>query len=148
MRPALIVGVDTRACALPLPYVIETMRQLPIEPVAGSPPFVLGVSIIRGAPVPVVDLGVLLGAGTGDASRFVTLRLGDRQVAISVDQVLGVRELETSITQALPPLLQGASHDAIEEIGTLDQQMLVVLRAGWQLPVEALAAIASPEGSQ
>jgi purine-binding chemotaxis protein CheW len=36
------------------------MRPLPIKPIAGTPGFVRGVSIIRGAPTPVIDLKALL----------------------------------------------------------------------------------------
>ena len=53
--PVLVVMVGARACAIPLDHVAETMRPLPIEPVAGTPGFVRGVSVIRGAPTPVVD---------------------------------------------------------------------------------------------
>jgi purine-binding chemotaxis protein CheW len=144
----LVVGVQTRVCALPLIHVIETMRPLLIEPVAGAPSFVRGVSVIRGVPTPVVDLGTLLGTSGGGGRRFVTLRLGHRQVALSVDTVLGVRELEASTVKELPPLLQGVSQDAIEAIGTLDHQVLIVLSAGWQLPIEVLQALALRAGSQ
>jgi purine-binding chemotaxis protein CheW len=81
---SLVVRVQTRACAVSLTHVIEIMRPLPIEAIAGMPPFVLGVSIIRGTPTPVVDLGLILGAPGSGAERFVTLRLGQRQVALSV----------------------------------------------------------------
>jgi len=143
----LVVSVQTRVCAVPLIHVIETMRPLLIEPVAGTPSFVRGISVIRGVPTPVVDLGTLLGT-SGGSRRFVTLRLGDRQVALSVDTVLGVRELEASTVRELPPLLQGVSQDAIEAIGTLDHQVLIVLSAGWQLPTEVLQALALRGESQ
>ena len=132
----LIVGVQTRLCALPLVHVMETMRPLPIEPIAGAPPFVLGVSIVRGVPTPVVDLAIVLGARGGVPGRFVTIRLANRQVALSVDAILGIRDLDDEQTQALPPLLQEASKDLIEAIGTLDAHILMVLRAGWELPGE------------
>ena len=144
----LIVRVQTRVCALPLVHVIETMRPLPIEPFASAPSFVLGVSIVRGVPTPVVDLGVALGAPSGVPGRFVTLRLGDRQVALSVDTVLGIRDLDGAKIQALPPLLQEASKDLIEAIGTLDAQILMVLRAGWELPDEVWQDLAVGEVSR
>ena len=121
---SLIVGVKTRVCAVPLIHIAETMRPLPIEPIAGVPAFVRGISNPRGVPTPVVDLGLVLGAPGGVAGRFVTLRLGDRQVALSVDTVLGVRDLDGSTIQELPPLLQEASKDFIEAVGTLDAHML------------------------
>jgi len=125
--------------------VIETMRPLPIEPIAGMPSFVRGVSIIRGVLTPVVDLGFVLGIQGGAIERFVTLRLDDRQVAFAVGTVLGIRELDTSAIQQLPPLLQGASRDLIDAIGTLDEQILMILREGWELPEEVWQVLAEQE---
>jgi purine-binding chemotaxis protein CheW len=141
-RNVLIVGLSGRIYALPLTRVIETMRPLPIEPIAGMPPFVRGVSIIRGLPTPVVDLGVVLGTHASVAERLVTVRLEDRQVAFAVDAVVGIRELDASALQELPPLLQGASGDAVAAIGMLDEKMLMILRAGWELPEEVWQALA------
>jgi purine-binding chemotaxis protein CheW len=141
----LAVGVHPRVCALPLMQVIETMRPLPVEPIAGVPSFVRGVSIIRGVPTPVVDLGALLGMPGGAAGRFVTLRVGKRQVALSVDAVLGVQNLDSATIQELPPLFQEASEHVIDAIGTLDTQLLVVLRQGWELRDEVWQALAADE---
>jgi purine-binding chemotaxis protein CheW len=142
---ALVVRVQTCVCAVSLMHVVEIMRPLPVEPIAGMPSFVRGVSIIRGVPTPVVDLGVVLGTAGGVAERFVTLRLGDRQVALSVGAVLGVRELDVSKIQELPPLLQGASKDVIEAMGTLDEEILMVLQASWELPDQVWQALTAQE---
>jgi purine-binding chemotaxis protein CheW len=112
--------------------VIEAMRPLPIEALPGAPDFVLGLAVIRGRPTAVLDLRALL--GDGDAAhepeaRFVTVRAGDRQIALSVGAVAGVRALDPSSFGELPPLLKGARRDAIEAIGTLDAELLLVLRA-------------------
>ena len=53
---SLVCRVATRICALPVGVVIETLRPLPLEPIAGAPAFVTGPAIIRGEPVPVVEL--------------------------------------------------------------------------------------------
>lgn len=144
-RRNLLVRVQTRVCAVPLMHVVETMRPLPLEPIAGMPSFVRGVSIIRGIPTPVVDLGVVLGAPGGVAERLVTLRLGNRQVALSVDAVLGLHDLDLSTIQELPPLLRGAPQDIIEAISTLDEEILVILREGWELPNEVWQAVSAQE---
>ena len=141
----LVVRDQRHVCALPLEYVIETMRPLPVEPIAGMPPFLLGVSIIRGLLTPVIDLGAMLGTPGLGAERFVTVRACDRQVALSVGAVLGVREIDEATIQELPPLLQGSSQDVIEMMGTLDGEMLTVLRASWELPDEVWEAIAAQE---
>lgn len=144
----LLVRVQNLVCALPLASIVEIMRPLPIEPIAGVPLFVRGVSIIRGVPTPVVDLGIVLGTTGGVARRFVSLRLGDRQVALAVDEVLGIRDLDASTIRELPPLLQEASKDLLEAIGTLDSQVLVVLRSGWQLPEGVWQALTLQETAQ
>lgn len=145
---ALICRVRARQCALPLGPVRETLRPLPVEPVAGAPPFVLGLCVIRGAAVPVVDAAQLLGqalqgdapAGTAPAvhaARFVTLEVEQRQVALAVDAVLGVRPVPAATLQALPPLLQQAAGDVVAAIGQLDAQLLLVLRSARLLPQDA-----------
>lgn len=148
LRRILVVAVQTRVCALPLVQVMETMRPLPVEPIAGLPSFVPGVSIVRGVPIPVVDLALLLGISSGVAGRFVTLRLGERQVALSVDAVLGIQDLDGCTIQKLPPLLRESSKDVIEAIGTLDAQLLFVLRAAWELPEEVWQALVVQEVSR
>jgi purine-binding chemotaxis protein CheW len=150
---SLICRVEARLCALPLSHVKETLRPLPVQPVAGAPPFVQGLAVIRGAPVPVVDAARLLGpaltgAGPGQdaaaapdakaapgSARFVTVAAGDRDVALAVSGVLGVRTVPAASLQALPPLLhEAAAAEAVAAIGRLDEQLLLVLRAGRLLP--------------
>lgn len=143
---ALLLGLEGRVCAVPLAHVIETMRPLPGEPISGVPSFVRGIAIIRGVPTPVIDLGAVLGTPIERPERFVTIRAGERQVALSVKCVFGVREIETIVAIGeLPPLLQGAAADAVEKVGTLDEQVLLVLRDGWELPSEVWNAITLQE---
>jgi len=149
----LVVEARRRLCAVPLVHVLEIMRPLPIEIISGAPSFVRGVSIIRGIPTPVVDLGALLGMSddgspVGISGRFVTLRLGQRQAAFFVEAVCGILELDTLTIQELPPLLQGTSDNLIQAITTLDAQMLVILRLGWQLPDAVWESLSGPESPQ
>jgi purine-binding chemotaxis protein CheW len=148
-RPALIVTVGARACAIPLHHVAETMRPLPIEPFAEMPDFVRGVSVIRGAPVPVVDLKALLENGETSATygRFVTLKLGERRVAIGVDTVVGLRTLDSAQLGELPPILRDVTAGLIEAIGTRDAQLLVVLRSARIVPHEVWATLAAAEAT-
>ena len=148
--PMLVVMAGARACALPLHHVAETMRPLPIEPVAGTPGFVRGVSVIRGTPTPVVDLKALLENGENTASygRFVTLKLGDRRVAFGVDSVVGLRNLDSAKLGELPPMLRDVAADLIEAIGTRDAQLLVVLHATRIVPDEVWTTLAAAEATR
>jgi purine-binding chemotaxis protein CheW len=130
----LVCRVGTRLCALSLIDVVETMRPLPVEPVAGAPEFVRGVSIIRGSSMPLVDAAHLLGAEGATARRFVTLRSQGGMVALAVDEVLGVRVLPLDALRASPPLLSEARAGVVRALGTLDQQLLVVLEAARLVP--------------
>ena len=136
---ALVCRVHRLLCALPLRDVIETLRPLPIEPLAGAPSYVCGLSILRGAPVPVVDLGLLLGVEQVRATRLVALRVGARTVAAAVGAVLGVRTL--SGDDGLPPLLKEAGHGAIQTLGSLDRELLLVLEGARIVPEEVFAQL-------
>ena len=139
----LVCRVQARLCALPLERVVETLRPLPIEPMAGSPSFVLGLAVIRGAPLPIVDTARLLGAPHERAERFVVVVVDQRRVALAVGSVLGVRKVARGSLQALPPLLRGANTDAIAAVGLLDAELLLVLRSARLLPVEPAESLSS-----
>ena len=128
-----------RTCALPLVNIIETMRPLPIDTLAGAPAFVLGVAVVRGTPVPVVDARRLFGVPTGDATRWVTLRVASRMVALAVDSVVGVNMVPREELRELPPLLAHAAAGAIDALGTADSELLIVLQTARLVPDEVLA---------
>lgn len=139
---ALLFRARTRFCALPVAQLREVMRPLPVSPLPEMPPFVLGVARIRGEAVPVADAGVLVGEeGAPAFSRYVTLRAGEALVAIAVEAVIGVRRLDPAMFRRLPPLLRGAGRDAVSAIGTLDAELLSVLKLGRSLTDRMLAAL-------
>jgi purine-binding chemotaxis protein CheW len=124
----LLCGVGAQLCALRLDQVTETMRLLPIAPIAGAPAFVLGLAIVRGVPVPVVDAGLLLGVVPAMTStRLVSLNVDGRRVGLAVDSVLGIHEIEGNVLRELPPLLDGGSGEAIDALATLDSELLMIL---------------------
>jgi purine-binding chemotaxis protein CheW len=144
--------VRERCYAIALEHVVETMRPLPIERVAGAPACVRGVAIVRGAPVPVLDVASLLGDAEAVApgieattsARFVTLKVAARRVALAVDRVIGVRSLGTRSIHGFPPLLGDAHANVIAAIGTLDNELLLVLRNARSFSEDLLDASASP----
>lgn len=141
-QAVLLCQVGAVVYALPLSHVSETMRPLPFEALAGTAPFIDGVSIIRGGPVPIVDLGRLLGNATSEPrTRLVVVRVGDRRAALSVGKVIGVRALESDAVRELPPLLGGASAEVIRAVGSLDAQLLLLLETSRVLPESSWASL-------
>jgi purine-binding chemotaxis protein CheW len=138
----LLCRIGSRIGALTLKDVREVMRPLPIEPLAGAPPFVLGLAIVRGFPTPVIDAGRLLGPiGLRSPARFVSLRLGERTVALAVDGVLDVRPLAARAVVDIPPLLREAGADLVSAIGALDTELLLVLEAARLVPESIWGAL-------
>jgi purine-binding chemotaxis protein CheW len=141
-RGFLICRVGARLCGLPVGQVVETMRALPVHPLAGAPAFVAGVAVVRGAAMPVVDAAHLLfsapSAATPEA-RFVTVAAGGRVAALQVDAVLGLRRLAKGAVAELPPLL-GHRGEAVAALGALDEDLLLVLRGARLVPDEVWAA--------
>jgi purine-binding chemotaxis protein CheW len=153
-NPALLARVPGALCALPLAQVIETMRPLPIEPLASQSNFILGVARIRGAAVPVVGLTALF---QGDRSgwdqscelpaRFVTLRVGQRCVALAVHSVVGIVDLGYKVFGELPPLLSSLGTEPIQTLGTLDAEFLVVLDMARLVPDSAWEALSQTKAA-
>jgi purine-binding chemotaxis protein CheW len=133
-RWVLMCRCATRRCALWLEHVAETMRPLPVEPLAGAPPFVRGVAVVRGDPVPVVDAASLLGAGESRPTRFVVVIAGDRRVALAVDDVLGVQAIASTSLQDLAPLFGDASAQVVSAMGAMGTELVVVLRSARLVP--------------
>ncbi len=130
----LVCRVGELLCGLRLDHVSETMRPLPCEPIAGAPPFVRGVSVIRGETIPVVDAWLLLGVEGSIPSRLVVVNVASRQVALAVRDVVGIQEIADDAFHELPPLLAGANGDIVAALGTLDTELLVVLRDARLVP--------------
>jgi purine-binding chemotaxis protein CheW len=132
---AIVCQVRARHCALLVSRIVETMRPLPVEPLASMPPFVAGLAVIRGTPTPVIDAGALLGeSAAARPTRFVVVRIGARHVALAVEGVLGVRSLDATALLELPPLLRHASNEIVSALGTLDAELLVVLGDAYLIP--------------
>jgi len=94
--------------------------------------------------MPVVDVARLLADAESHPTRFVTVNVGARRVAVAVDAVVGVRTIPSEALGELPPLLDG-NHDAIAAIGTLDAQLLVVLRSARLIPDSVWSTLAATE---
>jgi purine-binding chemotaxis protein CheW len=143
---SLFCGVQARLCALPIENVLEIMRPLPIERLAGVPRFVRGLAVIRGAPMPVIDASCLLGGVETTPSRFVTMKAGERLVALAVDSVLGIRSIPAGSLRELPPVFRDAATGVVSAIGALDAQLLLVLQSARLVPDDLWASLGVGEG--
>ncbi len=139
---SLACRVHQHVCMLPLAGVVETFRPLPVESLAETPPFVLGVSIIRGEPVPVVDAGALVSGKPSEAGRYVTISIGERRVALAVGSVLGVRSFPKSSLHDLPSLIAHDGSGRIAALGALDGALLVFLESARIVPEAVWQAMA------
>ena len=149
MTQALAVTAGTRACAIPLQFVLETMRPLAVAAVSGAPSFVQGLSIIRGEPLPVIDIAALLGESEGAVvGRFVTVQTGDRRVAFALTSVTGIIELDADSLVTLPSLLHSAETALIEAIAQRDTSLLMVLRATHLVSNEVWATITASAAAE
>jgi purine-binding chemotaxis protein CheW len=143
---AVFALAGERAVAIPVATAIETMRPLPVEPLAGLPAWVEGVALIRGQPTPVLNVAALLGErGTPSIGAFVTVRAEKATLALAVRRVTGVGSLEPGEWQALPPMVAGVS-ESVEAVGVLGARLTTVLSAGRLIPDDAMARIESELG--
>jgi len=137
----LVVRAGGQTCAIALDDVIETMRPLPIVPLPGMPPAVLGTAVIRGEAVPVVHAAALLGDGQVRPTRFVTLKVADRCVALAVDDVIGFRHADATGEDAMPPLLRDAREHAVAALEVADHDLVLVLDGVRLVPADVWTAL-------
>jgi len=129
MKPFLLVRSGSIVCAIPVHEVSETMRPLPTDSIAGMPPYVRGLSVIRGRPTAVLDLTSLLeGSPLGIVTRYVTLQNSERPVALAVEEVIGIKDIESESLMTMGLLADGSRSDLVRQIGSLDDRLLMVLR--------------------
>ncbi|WIM93677.1 chemotaxis protein CheW [Actinoplanes oblitus] len=133
---ALVFRAGPLYCALTLNEVLETMRPLPTRPLAGTPPYVLGLTILRGEPAPVIDVTRLLTGTTSEIDRYVAVRAGRGPVACATGPVLGVRTVEATAPDGPNTLFTGASRSLVAAVGTIGTEPLLVLRAIRTVPDE------------
>ena len=116
---------------------------LPVQALAGTQPFVRGISIMRGAPTPVVDVALLLSGHPATVSRFVAVRTGRGPVALACGEVLGIRPVgDTGATRAYSALLGGVPMRLVAAVGRYESGPLLVLQSTRVLEDEIWAAVA------
>lgn len=148
LATALVFRAGPLFCAMPLDEVIETMRPLAVQSVAGTPPFVRGLCIMRGAPTPVVDVARLLLGDTACAvQRFVAVGTDRGPVAFATGEVLGIRSVgDTGATRQHAELLGGAPMRLVAAVGTFDSAPLLVLQS-MRILADEIWAAAAPVGT-
>lgn len=144
---ALVFRAGPFFCALALDEVLETMRPLPTRPLAGTPPYVRGLTILRGAPAPVVDVTHLLTGLEGEIARYVAVRAGRGPIACATGPVLGVRRVHVEPPEGPSALFTGASKALIAAVGTVGTDPLVLLRSISAVPDEVWEAAGEPAGA-
>jgi purine-binding chemotaxis protein CheW len=141
---ALVFRAGALLCALPLDEVIETMRPLATRPLAGTPAFVRGISVLRGVPTPVIDVARLLTGANGEVERYVAVGTERGPVALATGSVLGIRATEAGSAEPHPALL-GASHRLVAGVGTYRAEPLLLLQSMRAVPDEVWEAAAAAD---
>ena len=125
---ALVFKAGPLYCALPLEEVVETMRPLQTRPLAGTPPYVRGLTILRGAPAPVIDVTLLITGAAGEIDRYIAVRAGRGPIACATGVVLGVRQIEVEPPEGPAAIFTGVSKALIAGVGSIGTDPLLLLR--------------------
>ena len=139
---SLVFRAGPLLCALRLDEVIETMRPLATQPIAGTPAFVTGICVMRGIPTLVIDVARLLGGATAEVSRFISVRTERGPVAFATGAIHGVRTVSAPSTQYSPALLGDGAGRLITAVGTIDAAPVLLLPTMRLVPDELWATAA------
>jgi chemotaxis signal transduction protein len=112
----LLVRSGGQRCAIPVDAAHQVTGPLPLEPVPGSAPRLLGLAQFAGEPLAVVDLHGLLdpeGLPSGGYRLTVIVRPagGEAAIGLAVEEALGVVAVSPDETpcEADPPWVAGRS---------------------------------------
>ncbi|WP_433825196.1 chemotaxis protein CheW [Actinoplanes sp. CA-015351] len=140
---ALVFQAGPLFCAFPLEEVVETMRPLQTRPLAGTPPYVQGLTILRGMPSPVIDVTRLLTGEAGEIHRYVAVRAGRGVVACATGPVLGVQDIDVEPPEGPSAALSGVvSRALIAGVGRIGTDPLLLLRGIRTVPDDVWEAAA------
>lgn len=123
----------SQAYALELLKVQEVVLPVPLLPLRGTAPAMLGIMNLRGQVVPVMDLGIHLGgapAGEDALTRIVVLEENGEIMGLRVSAVEDVTNLSDS--QIEPPdtaRICRISNDIFRGVARLHQQPMILLDA-------------------
>jgi purine-binding chemotaxis protein CheW len=140
---ALVFRAGPLLCALRLDEVLETMRPMETLPLAGTPSFVLGISVLRGVPTPVLDVSRLLRGGPEDPQRYITVRTERGPVAMATGEIVGIRSVHPESAGGHPALLGGASSRLVAGVDTVGVEPLLLLQSMRAVPDEVWEAAAA-----
>ncbi len=141
----VVFRAGTLLAGLPLRDVVETLRPLPVRPLAGTQPFVRGLTILRGRPAPVVDVGLLLTAHEAPVQRYLAVGTARGPVALATGEVLGLRHPDGDTVQRNVALLGPAAARLVDAVGSLDGEPLFLLHSLAVVPDAVWAAVAAAE---
>ncbi|UTH72665.1 chemotaxis protein CheW [Chromobacterium sp. IIBBL 290-4] len=98
--------------------------------IANAPEFIKGVINLRGSIVPIVDLRLKFGLGEPVYNEFtvvIILNVSKRTVGIVVDGVSDVIQLDKDSMRAPPEFGSTVDTAYIEGLGTIDEQMIIIV---------------------
>ncbi|HDX0879478.1 TPA: purine-binding chemotaxis protein CheW, partial [Stenotrophomonas maltophilia] len=123
----------TQAYALELLKVQEVVLPVPLLPLRGTAPAMLGIMNLRGQVVPVMDLGLHLGAAAAEddaLTRIVVLEEDGETIGLRVSAVEDVANLTDS--QIEPPdtaRICQISNDLFRGVARVSQRPMILLDA-------------------
>ncbi|MGE6335076.1 chemotaxis protein CheW, partial [Stenotrophomonas sp. NPDC077659] len=123
----------TQAYALELLKVQEVVLPVPLLPLRGTAPAMLGIMNLRGQVVPVMDLGIHLGAASGEddaQTRIVVLEENGETLGLRVSAVEDVANLTDS--QIEPPdtaRICQISNELFRGVARISQRPMILLDA-------------------
>lgn len=121
--------VGSENYAVPIKYVIEIMRVLPVTPMPDFPSYFEGITNLRGRIIPIMNIRKRLGMEVidyTDTTCFMILMVNDKPYGLVVDSISEVVNItDADITP--PPLESGTVSSYILGIAKVKEEIRLVI---------------------
>ncbi|OWY38819.1 chemotaxis protein CheW [Xenophilus sp. AP218F] len=129
-RELLVFTLGSEEYGIDILKVQEIRGYDTVTRIANAPAFIKGVINLRGNIVPIVDLRLKFGLGEPQYNEFtvvIILNIHKRTVGMVVDGVSDVIALEQASLRAAPEFGAAVDTTYIEGLGTVGEQMIIVV---------------------
>ncbi|MFZ5632113.1 MAG: chemotaxis protein CheW [Bacillota bacterium] len=129
----VVFSLHDQVYGINIESVLEIIKMESVTRVPGTPDFIEGVINLRGKVIPVMDLCKRFNMPSSEVSastRVIIVEAGGVTVGMVVDAVSEVLRFPSSSIEPPPPLIVGASIEALKGIALVDGQLIILLDLG------------------
>ena len=126
----VVFSLGVEEYGLPIELAKEIIKPTKITPVPNTEEYVPGVINLRGQIIPVVDLYKRFSLGEEterEREKIIIVEIEDTMIGLMVDKVREIVWIAEETIDDPPEVVGGIKQEFLKGVGTLDEQLLIII---------------------